>query len=131
MRVECSDCLSVYESEDADNEEQTPCPYCGTWSDRATLRQFMAAPRYPSPERASDAPSSPEKATPVRSSRVPISCPPPSRSIDKPHRSSETPAYVRAVERSRDPARDTPYRSEFLDIEPDAPPPFRPAADDA
>ena len=96
MRIECDYCLAVYESDDSENEERTPCPFCASRPNRATLRQFKAVPDRP---RVRTSPFGLEgSAQPT--SRTSVICPPASRPADAPaHVGIPTPAYVKAVER--------------------------------
>jgi hypothetical protein len=102
MRIECDYCLSVYHSEDCENEERAPCPFCAKSPVQSTERHVRVTPER------SRFPTSPfgfESHPPESSGRTSISCPPPSRLLDEPPRhGAETPAYIRiyAPARERD-----------------------------
>src|SRR5215470_17812782 len=92
MRIECDYCLKVYESDDSENE-RGPCPFCASFPDRSTAREFKVVPDRP---RISTTPFGFESIPPKASARTSIVCPPASRSLDQPPRhGAETPAYVR------------------------------------
>src|SRR6478672_1686944 len=94
MRIECDYCLKVYESEDSENE-RGPCPFCASFPDRSTAREFKVVPDRP---RIATTPFGFDSAPPTSARRTSIVCPPASRSLDEPPRhGAETPAYVRIV----------------------------------
>ena len=83
MRIECDYCLSVYESEDSENE-RAPCPFCAKTPDRSTAREFKVVPDRP---RVATNPFGFQSSVPPKSSaRTSIVCPPASRALDEPPR---------------------------------------------
>jgi tetratricopeptide (TPR) repeat protein len=104
MRIECDYCLAVYESEDSENERR-PCPFCASFPDRSTAREFKVVPDRP---RIATTPFGFESRPPTSSGRTSIICPPASRSLDEPPRhGAETPAYVRVIDGSQAPTQPT------------------------
>src|SRR5690349_14712780 len=103
MRIECDYCLSVYESEDSENEDRGPCPFCAKWPDRSTQREFRVVPERP---RVHTSPFGFETEPPKTSARTSIICPPASRPLDEPPRhGAETPAYIRIAGDARETER--------------------------
>jgi tetratricopeptide (TPR) repeat protein len=94
MRIECDYCLAVYESDESENEHQ--CPFCASYPDRSTAREFKVVPDRP---RVATTPFGFDSNAPASAARTSIVCPPASRSLDEPPRhGAETPAYMEVAE---------------------------------
>jgi tetratricopeptide (TPR) repeat protein len=102
MRIECDYCLSVYESDDTEDEEVARCPFCASRPNRTTAREFQAS--SPLRERVTTTPFGLASDAPPKPSRTSIICPPPS--LDEPPRlRAETPAYLPVAQRVADAER--------------------------